>query len=272
MNKTILIATGLIADGEEILTEVVVYHQPVSGNFGVPPYVGAFGEHDHSVGLDEGDSFSFATQSGVVETVTFHAADFADIGAATDHEVVAAINAQLVTGEALTQNGYFFFRSFEGGAQSGVSLFEENGGLAKLNFAPQSHSGSDAIELTLSIPLEDGHGHEHDHASSGLEGALYYVLASDELGSFDFLEGHLPIAMTPTMRKFYAAARQGLLPGFIGNLDDNADAFASVPVDLLQPILGPELPEALYFAFFVIAPDAPEVAFVSNVFTAHVVQ
>lgn len=256
-------------NGEEIMTHVVVYHQPSSGNIGVPPYATAHSAHEHSTSLADGDSFQFISGAGLLEEVVFSASDFADIANATDQEVVASINDQLVTGEVLNDNGHFLFRSFLGGPLQTVTLSEGNGGLAKLDFAAGTSFGSPSIELTLSIPADEHEHEEHAGHEHGLEGAAYVVLASDQPGSFQHLGQEIPLAFTPTTRRFLAAARQGLLPGFIGTLDRNADAMAEVPVELLQPILGPELPDALYFSYFVISHG--EIAFVSNVFTADIV-
>lgn len=255
------------ADGKEILTDVVLYSQPK--NVGVPGYIVSTVGHEDEVALTDGASFSVHATGGLTETVVFQASDFPDIAHATDEQVVVVINSQLTIAVAETQNGFFALRAVEGGPGHSISLAEGPGRpLLALGFEESDQSGSDAIEMVLSIPSD---GHEDDGADK-LAQHPYLVFASSGEGSFLFHGVEVPIARDHVTASFIQAVREGELPSFFSRLNEGADARAVVSLDQVQDLLGTDLPDELHFAYVVFSPDYSSVEFVSNRFTVHVVE
>lgn len=253
--------------GEEILTEVVVRlgaDQP-----GVPAYKLARGEHEHHIALAHGDSFWVIDGLNPAQRVEFRAEQFADIDHADEHEVVDAINAQVSVAQAFSQNSYFGFRGMLGGTNHKLRLEDGVGSpLSKLDFDMDQVLGRNTVDLVLSIPA-DHHGAASAH--EGLEHHPYLLLASATDGASLFKGATIPLGRDGTMVKFFRNTANGALAGFRGNLDDNADAAASLPVQQLAQLLGPTPPSKVYFAYVVFSMDMAEVEFVSNRFTVNIV-
>lgn len=248
--------------GPEILTSIDVYLSPF--NEGTPAYQLATGEHDHDIALADGDSFAVVDEHGVAQTVVFHAADFADIGHATDHEVIDAIAAQLSNAVAFSNNGFLGLRGLTGGTTGRLGLTDVTPGtLDKLQLEAGNAFGADDIAFELSIPA-DG-----PFAQPGLEGHPYLLLASTLDGSFVRQGKTIPIGLHSSVRKFAGATYSGLLPSFRGQLNATADAHATLPVDAIETILG-TTPSQIYLAHVVFSQDFSSIEYVSNQFVVNV--
>ena len=134
--------------------------------------------------------------------------------------------------------------------------------LAALQLPGDAASGDDVVRLVLSVPA-DHHGLHHDD----LAGHPYVLLVSGTPARFGHGGHALPFAPDAITRKMLAATKAGLLPTFLGELDDNADALAELPIADLRAVLGDEMPSELYFAYFVQNDTRTQNLFVSNRFT-----
>jgi hypothetical protein len=242
--------------GTEILSEVVFFTN--SGTFGVPAYrVGSVEapEHHDPVGLADGDSFHVMNQAGLSETISFEAADFADIGTAAVEDIVGVINAKSNLVEALDVNGYVALRGMDGGGAASLSITDGTGApLSLMGVGSGVALGSDNLELTLSIP----------DPSLNLAGRTYVVLASATDGSFQLNNHSVPIGHDNLTTRLFQATVAGNLPGFLGTLGANSDATAQLLGSQIQAGFAGNYPDKLYFAFLVL--NGNRVAFVSNRF------
>jgi len=73
-------------------------------------------------GLSDGQTLTLRFDGGLIQTVTFDAGDFADIGAATAIELAAAINAQIAGGKATVELGVLTLASDTEGTASRVEV------------------------------------------------------------------------------------------------------------------------------------------------------
>jgi len=246
--------------GPQVLDSVVFYTE--SGKFGVPsirPTTEAF-DHGHVFQFHDGDSFAVADGSGGRETVVFDAAAFAAVGADIDRarleDVAAVINAGTDLIEAYVTNEVLAVRGVAGGSASTVDLSDGPGSpLAKLTLPAGPGSGSDDLELELSIPA--------DHPVD-LAGHNYWLLLSGTVGAFTFQGHSIPLGIDPTLNLGVLMAASGKLPGFIGQLDAGNDA-AVVADGAWFGAFTPGM--ELYFSYVVMSPDWSALEFVSNRFT-----
>lgn len=253
------------ADAPEISSHIVLYKRPA--NVGVPGYVASATEHEHMVALTDGASFQVVVD-GTAETVVFHAADFPDVGHATDAQVVAAVNPQLTASQLESQNGYFLFHALQGGSSHSIRLVEGVGRpLQAMGFSETQQFGSERVQMVLSA-----HGDEHDGVPGELAHHPYLLFASAGEGSFSFRGVEVPIARDAVTAAFVQAARSGALPSFFSHLNGTEDARATVTLDQLGQILGLQFPSDLHFAYVVLSMDGTSVEFVSNRFSVHVEQ
>ncbi len=249
--------------GEDILTEVVFYTD--TGTFGVPPYVHGDVEiaHGTPIALSVGDSFSIQDEKGQIETIVFDSGDFATPGFIYIEDLVATIAEKATLADAFFENGYVFFRGFEGGAGQSLELVDGVGApLSKLGVAQSLQLGSKNIDLEVSVPADepgDDHTDLGDHP--------YVVLASTKDGSFSFGGFQIPLGVDVTFVTALDLALDGALPGFVGNVDDHGDASVTLDGGLLEQAFTGGAPDELYFAFVVLSKDLSEVEFVSNRFT-----
>jgi hypothetical protein len=244
--------------GPEIVREVLFDTQ--TGTFGVPSHrVGGAELPDHgvAVGLAAGDSFQVMDESGTIDVVTFHAADFADIALADTDEAVEVINAQATVFEAVAQNGYLTLRGTHGGSLASLTVIDGIGGpLFKLGMGGGTTFGRDDLELTLSIP----------DASLNLAGRPYVVLASSTAGTTTYGQQTIPFAVDGLTMPFLSAALAGRLQGFVGVLDGNSDASALLRAAQIQRGFAGSYPDKLYLSFLVFGANG-RIEYVSNAFT-----
>lgn len=245
--------------GPEILREVVFFTS--QGLFGVPAYkpgaVEAPGHHD-PVGLVDGDSFTLMDQAGSVETITFTAADFPDIANAVVADVVSVINAKSSLAQAIDHNGYVALRGVAGGATASLDVADGPGGpLSKLGVGGGQVFGRDDLELTISIP----------DPNLNLAGQTYVVLASTTPGSFTLSGKTIPIGYDALTARFIDFAVNGVAGGFVGTLDGNSDASASLAAAQLQQGFAGGYPDKMYFAYIVLGANQRRIEYVSNAFT-----
>lgn len=287
------VAVGLSSlFGYEIVDKIVFVES--EGLTGVPAFV--VGGEDETYELTAGDSFKVMRTDGVFDTVTFDAADFVDIQNATLDEVADAVSAQLTVAQFGELNGFLTFTGLEGGADASLTLANLTGlPLEDLQFTPDTTFGTKDIEFTISVPAPEGHGHGGDHGdgghpasaadggdhgdghgghehpgqdqgnANGLAGKRYVLVLSTTEGATGIGGLELPVAFDATTALGLRATNLGLLPGFVGKLNENEDEWATFPSDLL-PLFFPEgNPESLYFAYAVFDFDlTPE--YVSNRF------
>jgi len=282
MNKTIALFAGLALlaglaysshvpvalssiFGGDVLSSITYYAS--SGNLGVPAYVigGELeddGDDEGGFALADGDTFSVANTDGVTETVTFSEADFADIGAATQDEVVAAIAAQLTIADVALDNGHIVVRGLEGGPSATLVLSDGTGApLAALDLEAGVTNGASDIELTISVPAEIG----------DLSGKPYLLVASTTPGTIPVAGFEVPVAYDTTTAQVLRAAQLGLLDGFLGELDANNDALATFETDLLAPLFPNGLPTSLLFTYVVFDDELTGIEYVSNAFEVQIV-
>lgn len=92
--------------------------------------------------LTDGSGFSLSVDGGPAQTVSFSAAAFADIGAATADEVAAAINSQVVNATAVVVDGRIAIRSLATGSSASLALTDGAGSpLAALGLPTGSVTG-----------------------------------------------------------------------------------------------------------------------------------
>jgi hypothetical protein len=205
-----------------------------------------------------------AAGSGASERVTFEAAQFADIAHATPEEVRDAINAQLGVGKALVDSGMLMLRGMQGGAGAAITLADGPGSpLGQLGFASGTLTGTEDIELRLATGLDD--------AADALDRHPFLLVVSTTPGSVQVAGHTLPLAIDATTLAALRAAELGLLPGFIGELDEHGDALATFDTALLPALFPAGTPERLYFAFVVLSPDLTGIELTSNLFQTHIV-
>jgi len=251
--------------GAEILTNVDLR---LSGeSIGVPPYVVSNGELE-TVSIADGAQFSVVNGEGTTETVTFDAADFADMSAIPVEDVVAHVNSQLSVAMAEVDNSYFTLRGLGGGVASTLGLQDGvSNPLASLNLGETTVAGALNAHMAISVPGEDHHHGEHDHQSD-YAGFQYLLVASATQGEFVLPNGmSLPLALDAWTVEFLNATDAGMLPGFHGVLNETGDAEAILPTLLLP---SGSMPEKLYFAYLVVDPTAG-IVFTSNRFTINVI-
>jgi len=251
---------------ENFLTRLLYFSQP--GNTGVPAYTMV----DPTAGmggfaLSEGASFQVVDQEGVTESVTFMAEMFTDIGAATMHEVVHAVNEQLGIALAFEDSGMLMLRGVTGGADSALTLVDGPGApLAALGFAEETVSGAADIELALAtdlMPMGMGDG---GGQGAELMHLTYAIVLSTTPGSTDLGHHELPMVVDDVTLLGLRIAQFGLAEGLVGELSHHGTAEAVFPSALLPKMFPQGLPEELYFAFVVFSEAADEIVFVSNRF------
>lgn len=246
--------------GGDVLSSIVYYTS--DGNLGVPAYViggeiGDGGDDGAGFHLDDGDAFTVTTADGSSETVTFSAADFADIGEATQDEVVAVLDGQLTLAEAALDNGHVVLRGLQGGSSAALILTDGPGSpLAALDVGAGLTSGASDIELTISAPAEAG----------DLSGKPYLLVASTTPGVIPVAGFEVPLLYDATTAQIMRAAQLGVVDGFLGTLDANNDALAVFETDLLAKLYPDGAPPALLFAYVVFDESLSQIEFVSNAF------
>lgn len=245
---------------ELFLTELAWVKSPA--NPGVPPYVMGMGETTFA--LTDGAGFSVSDGTDT-EQVTFSAADFADIAAATPEELMHALNDQLTLGEAMVDGGMLMLRGFGGGADAVLELTEGPGdALMSLGLPAGMMNGDDDIELRLATDLEMAMGDDHE---GGLAGHDYIVVMSTTEGVTPVAGWQVPLAVDATTLLGLRALQLGLLPGFSGELDAEGGAHVSLDGALLPKLFPGGLPERLHFAFVVFDEGLTDIAFVGNAFS-----
>ncbi|MCB9834139.1 MAG: flagellar hook-associated protein FlgK [Planctomycetes bacterium] len=102
--------------------------------------------------LSAGASFDISVDGGANQTITFSAAQFADISSATAEEVAAAINGSLVGAQAEVVGDRLVIRSASSGATSGLSITDGSGSpAAALGLATGPAAGQDnPVAVTIS--------------------------------------------------------------------------------------------------------------------------
>ncbi|MGQ0554168.1 MAG: hypothetical protein ACT4PU_13225 [Planctomycetota bacterium] len=251
--------------GTEVLTEVTYFAQ--SDNLGVPAY--RVGIDEHHVALTEGAQFSVTDGEGSTETVVFAPGLFADPSHADLHDVAEAIAAQLTIATAHVDNSSIVLHGTQGGGAASLTLSDGVGSpLSALGLLPGVVTGTDDIHLELSLPGEHEHGPGDDHEGSGLAHHPYLVVASATEGVTMVAGFEVPLILDTTTLLVSRATQFGLLPGFVGELSESEDASAVFETSLLPKLYPQGLPEKLYFSFVVFEEDLGGIAFVSNRFTA----
>ncbi|MGQ0552898.1 MAG: hypothetical protein ACT4PU_06730 [Planctomycetota bacterium] len=260
---------------ENFLSEIVYFD--LVGNKGVPPYtMNEGGMRMESFMLEEGDSFSVTDHDGATETVTFTAAQFADLEAATMDEVMDAVNDQLSIGRALMDSGMLMLRGAAGGAGSELTLVDGAGApLAELGFAEDTMMGAEDIELALATHFGDmgmgGGMGDGEEGGAELMHLPYLVAMSATPGSTTALGHEIPLAIDNATHLGLRATQFGLLPGFVGELDHGGAAMTAFDTALLPKMFPGGHPERLYFAFVVFSEDLSEIVYVSNGFQVEIV-
>ena len=244
---------------EKFLTELVYYQQ--LGNVGVPAYTMNMGEMTYA--LTSGSGFSVTGAAGTTEQVVFDAADFADIGAATMDEVMDSINAQVTGAEALMDSGMLMLRGLQGGSDAELTLAEGTGGaLATLGFDADTMMGAEDVELKLITDVGD------DPVDNHLAGHTYLIVVSTTPGETPAAGKVVPLAIDDTTLLGLRAVQFGLLPGFMGTLDEKGEALATFDTALLKKMFPAGAPDELYFSFVVFDSAATTLEFASNRFDA----
>jgi hypothetical protein len=251
------------AYGEQVLSTITYFDTPT--HVGVPAY--RLGGDAHSIALGDGSSFTVVDHHGAAQTVTFAAAQFADIAHAEPDEVAAAINAQLPTATAFVENNSITLRGNEGGAGASLTFTDGAGApLAALGLQPGTVNGSGDIDLVLSVPAPH-HDEDGEPEAPHLEHHPYLVVLSTTAGATPVGGGHvLPFAVDAITDLGLRATNLGLLPGFAGTLDHNADGTARIPGSLLDKLFPNGKPDALFAAYAVFSTDLTGIEMVSNRF------
>lgn len=263
------IAVGLSSQfGGEIVDQIVFYES--AQTFGVPAY--ALGSAAHHFHLTDGDSFFVSNETGATDEITIRAQDFADMTDASMEEIVAAIESQLTVGHVTTVNNTLTFHGATGGDTSSITLAAGAGGvMSDLDLQPGTVFGSKDIGFTLSVPSDEHeHGGDEDHI--GDHAHAPYVLVGGLTPGVTPIDGvEVPLAVDATVHRFLRAANAGLLPGFVGELDENADAEVVFPSSLLSKFFPNGTPDELHFAY--VAFDGHgEATYASNRFTVKFVK
>ena len=244
---------------EKFLTELVYYQK--LDNIGVPAYTMNMGDMTYS--LSHGSSFTVSDGAGQTEEVVFDAADFADIGAATMDEVMDAINAQVTGSEAMVDSGMLMLRGLQGGPDAELTLAEGTGGaLATLGFAADTMMGAEDVELKLITDVGDAPMENH------LAGHTYMLVMSTTAGETQAAGQTVPLAIDATTLLGLRALQFGLLPSFMGTLDQDGAAHATFDTALLKKMFPAGAPDELYFSFVVFDPGLTSLEFASNRFDA----
>jgi hypothetical protein len=254
-------------DGHNVLASVTHYRLGSAQDVGFPGILLNGTEHHPGTrwALSDGASFQVSDAHGASQTVTFHAADFIDIGSATVDEILNAANAQLTLARLEAQNSFFNVQGTVGGPASSVTVSEgAQGALGVLGFAPATVLGREDLTLDLSIPADHGHGHEAAHHD--LAHNPYVLLMSTTDTSFQIGEHTVPLGRDLAMRRGLRLISNGVLPTFAANLDATADAQATFDMSLVD-LAFPTSPSEIYFAYIVFSKDHAQVEFVSNRFT-----
>lgn len=254
------VAKGLSYTGAPEILEQVTFRTSV-GNFGLPAYVVGVDEapdHGVPVGLVDGDSFTIQDDTGTQQTITLDAADFADIAAADMDEVVDVINSKASIFQASETNGFLLLEGVSSGAARTLEVSDGAGGpLFKMGMNAAQATGSDDLELTISIP----------DPNLNLAGRTYVILASATDGSFPLNQKVVPIGLDALTQPFLDAALGGALQGFVGQLDGNSDATARITASQLVNGFAGNYPDQLYLAYVVLSPNGRRIDYVSNRFT-----
>jgi len=261
------IAVGLSSQfGGEIVDQIVFYEN--AQTFGVPAY--ALGSSAHHFHLTDGDTFFVSDGNGASDEITIRAEDFADMSDASMEEIVAAIGAQLSVAQVTTVNNTLTFHGTTGGDTSSITLSSGAGSaMADLELSPGTAFGSKDIGFTLSVPADHEHGDE-DHIDDFAHAP--YVLVGGLTPGVTPIDGvEIPLAVDTTVLNFLRATKTGLLPGFVGELDDNADASTSFPSALLSKFFPNGTPDELHFAY-VVFDGHGEATYASNRFTVKFVK
>ncbi|GJM23534.1 MAG: hypothetical protein DHS20C15_34490 [Planctomycetota bacterium] len=284
LNKKILIAAGAVALGAsvfahhiavglssqfggEIVDQIVFYED--AQIFGVPAY--ALGSADHNFDLSAGGSFFVTNEQGLSDEIVIAASDFADPTSASMHDIVALIDAQLTVAEVTTVNNALTFYGSAGGEASSIALASGVGSaMADLELTPGIVFGAKDIDLTLSVPADDGHHGSGDHVD-GFAHAPYVLVAGLTPGVTELDGVEVPLAIDDTLLTFLRATKTNLLPGFVGELDHNADAYTTFPSALLSKFFPAGTPEELHFAY-VVFDGHGEATYASNRFTVQFVK
>jgi hypothetical protein len=249
--------------GPEVVTHVSYFQE--TSPAGIPAYHVSTDEvgHQTPVGLSEGDALTLVGANGSQETIVFSAADFADIASATAEEVLEVLAAKSALADAHEDNGYLVIHGAGGGGSLTSLELQDGAGepLAKLSFAEGTLSGSDALELQISVPT----------GGPDLAGHPYLILASATPGASQVKGTEIPIGIDGSTREFFALTMQGLLPGFAGRLDVDSDSEATLDLGWIEGVYGPQAtPFDVQFALVVFDPALTQVEYVSNAFTLHV--
>jgi flagellar hook-associated protein FlgK len=109
------------------------------------------GSSNFPVSLSSGSQLSLSVDGGPAQTVTFNAADFANISAATAQEVAAVIEAQTSGVSASVVDGRLVLRSDTTGAASSLAVADVSGTPAAILGLPSAAQGTDTpVRVTVS--------------------------------------------------------------------------------------------------------------------------
>jgi len=254
-----------VLQGTDVLSSITYFVQ--QGSFGVVPHQRTHHEVDHHASFDLSAGASFLVDVGAgqpQEQVVLNANEFTRPGDVHLDTLLAALNAKSQKADFFDANGYVFARGLVGGASEQLALHEVSGGLlAQIGFEPGPQFGSDALHLELSIPAPGTGG----APSIDLAGRPYVLLASTSTGSFTAFGKQIPLALDASLTGFLNAAWGGVLPGFVGVLDAQADGQARIEKAMFESVPAASLPNALHLAYVVLKPDLSGIDFVSNRFT-----
>jgi hypothetical protein len=257
-----------VLQGPDVLSSITYYVQQSS--FGVAPHQRTLDEVDHHASFDLSGGASFLVDLGageVPEQLALGANEFVQPGAVHLDALLAALNAKSQKADFFDANGYVFARGQVGGASAQLGLQEISGSLlVQLGFPTGLQFGSDALQLELSIPAPGSSG----APAIDLGGRPYLLLASTSTGSFTAFGKQIPLALDASLTGFLDAALGGLLPGFVGVLDAQADGQARIEKALFQSVPAEQLPNALHLAYVVLKADLSGIDFVSNRFTVSI--
>ncbi|MSR46801.1 MAG: flagellar hook-associated protein FlgK [Planctomycetes bacterium] len=215
-----------------------------------PDDAGSFGS-DHATlttgtgpfALADGDTLDLAVDGGIPLTVTFSAADFADIGNATAEEVAAVLKAQAPGITALAADGRIVVRSDTAGTSSSLQVTAASS--SALFAVGTTDIGTDtAVAVNLTGAPSDGQsGHFTVRALGdgviGLTPGLAIGLfdqSGTQLASFDVGSGYVPgdpIELVPGVSLTLSAGTVGASSGDVFEFDlvddpDSSDALVAL--------------------------------------------
>jgi hypothetical protein len=250
--------------GAETLTEVLYVAK--SGKIGVAPH--AIGTEDPFVEVVPHATLTVTDTDGNSETAVVTSGLFSNPAQVDLQEAAQALGAQLSLAEMLVVNDTLVIRGKDGGSASSLSLTDSGGLLGSLGIATGTTVlGADDIELSISVSPEGHHHHHHHHDPAvSLAHHPYVMILSATEGVTGVGGVPIPVAFDATTDLGLRALNMGLLPGFVGELDEFEDATATFDTALLAKFFPAGLPERLFFTFVVFNEDVTGISYVSNRF------